>query len=114
MPHDKSAVRKVLDQVKGSGRTALAAPEARALCEAYGITARRVSKKKPVVVLKAGRTNMGARAASSHTGALAGNDKIYDDVFKQAGVIRARSLRDLVVNALELQRNGVANSGVTR
>ncbi len=48
-----------------------------------------MSKKKPVVVLKAGRTTMGARAASSHTGALAGNDRIYEDVFKQAGVIRA-------------------------
>jgi len=46
--------------------------------------------------LKAGRTSMGARAASSHTGALAGNDKIYDDVFKQSGVIRARSLRDML------------------
>ena len=55
-----------------------------------------MSKKKPVVVLKAGRTSMGARAASSHTGALAGNDKIYDDVFRQSGVIRARSLRDLL------------------
>jgi acetyl coenzyme A synthetase (ADP forming)-like protein len=63
---------------------------------AFAEAARRVSKKKPVVVLKAGRTNMGARAASSHTGALAGNDKIYDDVFKQSGVIRARTLRDLL------------------
>jgi acetyl coenzyme A synthetase (ADP forming)-like protein len=63
---------------------------------AFAQVARRVSKKKPVVVLKAGRTNMGARAASSHTGALAGNDKIYDDVFRQSGVIRARSLRDLL------------------
>ena len=63
---------------------------------AFAEAARRVSKKKPVVVLKAGRTNMGARAASSHTGALAGNDKIYDDVFRQSGVIRARTLRDLL------------------
>jgi acetyl coenzyme A synthetase (ADP forming)-like protein len=62
----------------------------------FAEVARRVSKKKPVVVLKAGRTSMGARAASSHTGALAGNDKIYEDVFKQSGVIRARSLRDLL------------------
>lgn len=62
----------------------------------FAEVARRVSKKKPVVVLKAGRTSLGARAASSHTGALAGNDKIYEDVFKQAGVIRARSLRDLL------------------
>jgi acetyl coenzyme A synthetase (ADP forming)-like protein len=63
---------------------------------AFAEVAKRVSKKKPVVVLKAGRTSMGARAASSHTGALAGNDKIYEDVFRQSGVIRARSLRDLL------------------
>jgi acyl-CoA synthetase (NDP forming) len=63
---------------------------------AFAEVAKRVSRKKPVVVLKAGRTSMGARAASSHTGALAGNDKIYDDVFRQSGVIRARSLRDLL------------------
>jgi acetyl coenzyme A synthetase (ADP forming)-like protein len=63
---------------------------------AFAEAASRVSRKKPVVVLKAGRTSMGARAASSHTGALAGNDKIYEDVFRQSGVIRARSLRDLL------------------
>ena len=63
---------------------------------AFAEVAKRVSKKKPVVVLKAGRTAMGARAASSHTGALAGNDRIYEDVLKQSGVIRARSLRDLL------------------
>src|SRR5271154_4150153 len=62
----------------------------------FAEVARRVSKKKPIVVLKAGRTSMGARAASSHTGALAGNDRIYEDVFRQSGVIRARSLRDLL------------------
>ncbi len=63
---------------------------------AFADAARRVSKKKPIVVLKAGRTSAGAKAASSHTGALAGNDKIYEDVFKQVGVIRARSLRQLL------------------
>src|SRR5467141_3753452 len=63
---------------------------------AFAEVAKRVSKKKPIVVLKAGRTSQGAKAASSHTGALAGNDKIYDDIFRQAGVIRARSLRDLL------------------
>ncbi|NNM72012.1 acetate--CoA ligase family protein [Enterovirga aerilata] len=63
---------------------------------AFAEAAKRVSKKKPVIVLKAGRTSAGARAAASHTGALAGNDKIYEDVFKQAGVVRARSLRQLL------------------
>jgi len=62
----------------------------------FADVAKRVSKKKPVVMLKAGRTSLGARAASSHTGALAGNDKIYEDVLKQSGVIRARSLRDML------------------
>jgi len=63
---------------------------------AFAEVARRVSKKKPVIMLKAGRTQAGAKAASSHTGALAGNDKIYEDVLHQIGVIRARSLRDLL------------------
>jgi acyl-CoA synthetase (NDP forming) len=57
---------------------------------AFAEVAKRVSKNKPIIVLKAGRTAMGARAAASHTGALAGNDKIYEDVLKQSGVIRAR------------------------
>lgn len=62
----------------------------------FAEVAKRVSKTKPVIVLKAGRTSAGAKAASSHTGALAGNDRIYEDVFAQSGVIRARSLRDLL------------------
>lgn len=63
---------------------------------AFAEVAKRVSKKKPVIVLKAGRTSAGAAAASSHTGALAGNDKIYDDVLRQSGVIRAKSLRQML------------------
>src|SRR3954468_464611 len=63
---------------------------------AFAEVAKRVSRKKPVVMLKAGRTSLGARAASSHTGALAGNDKIYDDVLRQSGVIRAPGLRDML------------------
>ncbi len=63
---------------------------------AFAEVAKRVSKQKPIVMLKAGRTSAGAKAASSHTGALAGNDKIYEDVLKQSGVIRARSLREML------------------
>ena len=63
---------------------------------AFAEVATRVSKKKPVVVLKAGRTDMGARAASSHTGALAGNDKVYDDILRQSGVVRAPGLNDML------------------
>ena len=63
---------------------------------AFAEVAKRVSKAKPVMVLKAGRTALGAKAASSHTGALAGDDKVYDDVLRQSGVIRARGLRELL------------------
>src|SRR6202140_4689459 len=62
---------------------------------AFAEVAKRVSKAKPVMVLKAGRTALGAKAASSHTGALAGDDKVYDDVLRQSGVIRARGLGEL-------------------
>ncbi len=70
----------------------------------FADVAKRVSKKKPVIVLKAGRTAAGAKAASSHTGALAGNDKIYDDVLRQSGVIRAPGLRDMLDYARGLQK----------
>jgi acyl-CoA synthetase (NDP forming) len=70
---------------------------------AFAEVAKRVSKKKPVIMLKAGRTSYGSKAAASHTGALAGNDKIYDDVLRQAGVIRAPSLRSMLEFARGLQ-----------
>ncbi|MCP2169343.1 acetate--CoA ligase family protein [Goodfellowiella coeruleoviolacea] len=63
---------------------------------AFVETARRVTRRKPVVVLKAGRTALGARAASSHTGALAGDDKVYDDILRQAGVVRAPGLNEML------------------
>jgi len=63
---------------------------------AFAEVAKRVSKKKPVVVLKAGRTSQGARAASSHTGALAGNDKIYDDVLRHRRDPREGAGRELL------------------
>jgi acetyl coenzyme A synthetase (ADP forming)-like protein len=69
----------------------------------FAEVASRVSKKKPIVMLKAGRTALGARAAASHTGALAGNDKVYEDVLRQCGVVRAKSLNDLLQFARALQ-----------
>src|SRR5206468_12224489 len=58
--------------------------------------ARRVARRKPILALKAGTTGAGARAASSHTAALAGSDAAVDALFHQAGVLRARTLEELV------------------
>ncbi len=69
---------------------------------------RRISKKsqykKPILVLKAGRTPEGARAAMSHTGALMGADEVYDAMFKQAGVIRVDGMQELFDYATALAK----------
>jgi len=57
--------------------------------------ARRTSLKKPVLVLKAGKSEVGARAISSHTGSLAGNDEIYTAAFSQCGLIRVQDIDEL-------------------
>jgi acetyltransferase len=62
--------------------------------------ARRVSKQKPVVAIKSGITQAGARAVSSHTGSLAGSEQAYSAAFRQAGVVRADSLEELLDFAL--------------
>jgi acetyl coenzyme A synthetase (ADP forming)-like protein len=61
----------------------------------FGEIARRVGRRKPIVAVKAGRSKAGARAASSHTGALATSDAIVDDLFRQSGVIRTETLEEL-------------------
>lgn len=62
--------------------------------------ASQVSKKKPLVILKSGVTSSGAKAASSHTGVLAGREAAFDAAFKQGGVIRAHSVGELFNCAL--------------
>ncbi len=64
--------------------------------------AKKVSAKKPVVILKAGQSEEGAKAVSSHTGSLAGSHAAYQAAFKQSGVIEASSTTDLLNIAVSL------------
>jgi acetyl coenzyme A synthetase (ADP forming)-like protein len=61
----------------------------------FGRIARRVARRKPIIAVKSGRSRAGARAASSHTGALAESDTVVDALFRQAGVIRTGTLEEL-------------------
>ncbi|HHT9119488.1 MAG TPA: acetate--CoA ligase alpha subunit [Candidatus Hypogeohydataceae bacterium YC41] len=67
--------------------------------------ASRVTRKKPVVIIKSGSTGAGARAVSSHTGSLAGSDNAFRAAFKQSGILRVETLEDLfsVAQALSAQ-----------
>ena len=64
--------------------------------------AKEITRKKPIVVMKSGTTDSSARAAKSHTGALAGSDAVYTAAFKQAGVIRAEDEEELADVVLAL------------
>ncbi|MBF0302714.1 MAG: GNAT family N-acetyltransferase [Desulfamplus sp.] len=57
--------------------------------------ARAVSRIKPIIVLKSGRSPAGAKAAASHTGAMAGEDAVYDAAFKRAGIVRVDTIQEL-------------------
>ena len=66
--------------------------------------ARQVSREKPIIAIKAGTTNAGSRAVSSHTGTLAGSEAAYEAAFRQSGVIRARSVQQLFDYAIAFAR----------
>ena len=63
---------------------------------AFVRAAGKISRQKPIIALKAGATSLGERAAFSHTGALAGDDRIYSAAFAKAGIVRVSNLEDLL------------------
>ena len=66
--------------------------------------ARAVSRVKPIIALKAGRSRVGAIAATSHTGAMAGEDAVYDAAFQRAGIVRVKTFEELFDAAEILSR----------
>lgn len=81
---DDPAVRLVLMYLESFGNPAK-----------FTSIARRIARKKPVITVKAGRTTAGARAASSHTGALVERDVVTETLLEQCGVLRASSIREM-------------------
>ncbi|WP_114908097.1 acetate--CoA ligase family protein [Ornithinimicrobium murale] len=70
------------------------------------VAARALAAGKPIVALKVGRSEKASRTAQAHTGALVGDDKTVDAVFKQLGIVRVESLEDLMVTAGLLAETG--------
>lgn len=67
--------------------------------------AKKATKVKPIILIKSGGTEAGARAASSHTGALAGSETAFNAAFKQTGIVRAQGIQDLFETALAFSGN---------
>jgi len=82
-------------------------------------TARRTTRKKPILVYKAGRSDEGSRATQSHTASIAGSDEIFDAMCRQAGIIRVNEIEHLFVMAEAMlgqppaggKRIGIVGSG---
>ena len=78
-----------------------------------GVATLAAELRKPIVLIKVGRSEQGARRAAAHTGALAGQDALYDAIFEDLGVIRVEELSELVaVTELFLSRGAPAGRGV--
>jgi acetyltransferase len=82
----------VLDEATGA---ILIYAEAVTQARKFMSAARRAARVKPVIVVKSGRAEEGARAAASHTGALAGADIVYDAAFRRAGMLRVNEMEEL-------------------
>jgi acetyltransferase len=73
---------------------------------------KKVSAKKPIIAIKAGKTDLGQKSALSHTGSLAGDYQIYRAIFRQSGVIEADSLRDMFTMAKALAWQPRSKNGI--
>jgi len=85
--HDRS-VRQILMYLESFGRP-----------REFTRIARRVSRRKPIITVKAGRTSAGARAASSHTGSIVGRDFATESLLEQCGVLRVQSMQEMLTLA---------------
>ncbi|MEA1677536.1 bifunctional acetate--CoA ligase family protein/GNAT family N-acetyltransferase [Nitrospirillum sp. BR 11163] len=94
----------------GHTRAILLYVEAIAHARKFMSAARAAARSKPVIVIKAGRSDEAARAATSHTGSLAGADAIYDAAFRRAGMLRVGELSELF-DAVETLATGVQIKG---
>ena len=94
----------------GNVRAILLYVEAITHARKFMSAARAAARSKPVIVIKAGRTEEAAKAASSHTGALAGADDVYDAAFRRAGMLRVTELDELF-DAVETLATGVKIDG---
>jgi acetyltransferase len=92
-------------------RTILLYVEAITDARKFMSAARAAARVKPVVVVKSGRMAQGAKAAATHTGALAGSDAVYDAAFRRAGLLRVFDLRELFDCAELLGRHGRVPEG---
>jgi acetyltransferase len=72
--------------------------------------ARGFARTKPIIIIKPGRYNESARAASSHTGSMAGDDEVYDAAFKRAGVVRVKEIAD-IFNTAEVLHSRILPTG---
>lgn len=77
----------------------------------FAEVARRVSREKPILVLKGGRSQQGARATLSHTASIAGEDRVFDGMCRQSGIIRVNQLEHLWVAAKALLGQPLPNGG---
>lgn len=72
---------------------------------------RALRQGKPIVILKVGRSDIATQAAQSHTGSLVGDDSVFDGVCRQLGLVRVRSIEELVFTAALLAKTGVLPDG---